>query len=256
MILRIMRGVCLLLIGGVTAGSLASAELPPPFSSLNTSDTDLAFSGMELFNRARFNLWSAQGSTEINENLLNRAAADFESISNPAAESYFMSRVELYRGRLALETESKRIARSYFVNSMNLAKKSLTQVESSEALRVLADAGSSWMITKGLGGIIKMAPQVQQWSSRSLEIDSQNALALIINTQGQINAPKNAGGNPEEAIRRLTTLISRTDLDNIERFWAEISLYQANKKLKRREQAEIWYESAEQIFPNSPFLEK
>jgi hypothetical protein len=110
------------------------------------------------------------------------------------------------------------------------------------------------MITKGLGGIIKMAPQVQKWSDRAVELDNRNALAIIISAQGQINAPKGSGGNPPEAARRLENLNARSDLGDVERFWARVSLSQAYDKLKRKDDSARLCAMAAQIFPESPML--
>jgi tetratricopeptide (TPR) repeat protein len=251
-----MMAAWFVLIGLFVSVPVWSAEYPAPLNNLNVSDTDTTEAGMALFDRARTNLWAATGSPESNVGFLDRAATTFESVSDPAAQAYLLARVELYRGRIALDTESKSSARTYFERSMELADRSIDITESAEALRVLADAGSSWMITKGLGGIIKMAPQVQEWSARAVEMDPENALAIIISTQGQINAPKSAGGDPDEAARRLVLLNSRTDLGDIERFWARVSLSQAYKKLKRRDDAAVWCRKAAEIFPQSPMLEE
>ena len=251
-----MMAAWFVLIGLFITVPAWSAEFPAPLNNLSVSDSDTTEAGMALFDRARTNLWAANGSPESNTGFLDRAASTFESVSDPAAQAYLLARVELYRGRIALDTESKSSARAYFERSMELAEQSIEIEESAEALRVLSDAGSSWMITKGLGGIIKMAPQVQGWSARAVEKDPDNALAIIISTQGQINAPKSAGGNPDEAARRLVLLNSRTDLGDIERFWARVSLSQAYDKLKRRDDAALWCRKATEIFPQSPMLEE
>lgn len=248
------------LMGLVFTGALSAVEnavdYAAPLDNLSLNDTDTAAAGMALFEIARTNLWTDQGTASSSNGYLDRAASIFNSISDPAAKAYLLARVELYRGRISLKTESRSTSRTFFEKSMELADESLSIRESSEALRVKADAGSSWMIAKGLGGIIKMAPQVQQWSDRSVELDPQNALATIISCQGQINAPKSAGGNPEEAAGRLELLNTRSDLDDIEQFWARVSLSHAYGKLKRRDEAAIWCASAAEIFPDSPMLEK
>lgn len=248
-----------LLIGLLITGTLSAADnmadWAAPLDNLSSGDSEAVESGMALFDMARTNLWEAERSPSSNSGYLDRAESIFNSVADPAAKAYLLARVELYRGRISLDTESKSTSRAFFEKSMELADDSLSFRESSEALRVKADAGSSWMITKGLGGIIKMAPQVQEWSDRSVELDSQNALAIIISSQGQINAPKSAGGNPEEAARRLELLNARSDLDDIERFWARASLSQAYDKLKIWDDAAEWCASAAEIFPENPMLE-
>lgn len=241
------------LLGMFFTGALSATTAP--LDRLSSNDSEAAEAGMALFDTARTNLWAARGSSSANSAYLDRAATLFNTVSDSAAKAYLLARVELYRGRISLETESKSTSRAFFEKSMELADESLSFRESSEALRVKADAGSSWMITKGLGGIIKMAPQVQEWSDRSVVLDSRNALAIIISAQGQINAPKSAGGNPEEAARRLELLNGRSDLDDIERFWARASLSQAYDKLKMRDDAADWCASAAEIFPENPMLE-
>ncbi len=234
--------------------NLEASELSP-LDGLSATDSTRSDQGLGYFENARRDLWTGEVSQNNFVRLLDQAESAFSSINNRAAREYLMARVLLYRGRGELTWGKKADARALFEESMDLAKSSIEQDESAEALRVLADAGSSWMITKGLGGIIKMAPQVQEWSDRSLELDPSNPLALIINAQGQINAPKSAGGDPEAAARRLNALVARRDMDDISLFWGRVSLAQAYDKLKERAEAQRWCELASEVFPEGPMLE-
>lgn len=239
----------------VLSSGVGALELPVLPDNLSSDDLILVAGGLDEFEKARVGLWSGIATEESIAAYLDAAEALFLNLNDPAVRDYLLARVILYRGRAELTWGNRGDARDYFEQAMDLAADSSTFRESSEALRVQADAGSSWMITKGLGGIIKMAPQVQQWSDRSLELNPSNSLALIINAQGQINAPRSAGGDPAEAVRRLELLVGRNDLDDIELFWGRVSLAQALDKLKERDRAADWCEQAADIFPESPMLE-
>ena len=139
---------------------------------------------------------------------------------------------------------------------MEMAQRSIDIVENADSYRVLAGAAATWMASKGLFGIITMLSKFQAWTDKALLLDPQNALALILSVQGQLNAPKLAGGDPEKALLRLKNQIQRDDLTDIERFWTLISLVQAHKKLKQEDQAEILCEEARRIFSNNSLLDE
>ncbi len=233
-----------------------------PFQYLNDQDRTFKDKGMDLFLQVAVELWSGQVQLERTMTLLDQVEADFNAIQDAASRNYLLSRIELYRGRTVLlsskkiRAKDKARARAHFEKSMTLVQQSLDLYESADGYRVLADAGSSWMATKGLGGIIKMAPNVKKWSDKAIAINPENALSVIISSQGQIHAPKASGGNPQEAVRRLTALIVRPDLSNIERFRAYLSLVQAHKKLKNKDESAHFCKELQKIFPNSLFLQQ
>ena len=238
-----------------TLAAAVSVARTSPLDALNSDETTLVESGMEYFEQARVGLWAGTAEDDVIEELLENADRRFSGVSDPAARDYLLGRVALYRGRGELTWGRKGDAREYFEEAMDLADSSASARRTSEALRLHADAGSSWMITKGLGGIIKMAPQVQDWSDEALQLDPYNPLALIISAQGQINAPRSAGGDPEAAAARLEVLVERRDLDDISLFWGRVSLAQAYEKLKDRDAAERYCDLAAEIYPESPMLE-
>ena len=247
------KALLLILIAAVAAAAVIAQT--PPLDVPDSDEASLIASGMEFFEQARVSMWSGEADEDDIGNLLNNAERRFSGVTDTAARDYLLGRVALYRGRGVLTWGSKGDARDLFEEAMNLAESSTASRRTSEALRLHADAGSSWMITKGLGGIIKMAPQVQGWSDESLELDPSNPLALIISAQGQINAPRSAGGDPEAAAARLETLVARRDLDDISLFWGRVSLAQAYAKLKDRDSAERMCGLAAQIYPDSPMLD-
>ena len=233
-----------------------------PFPGLNSQDRERKDRGMLLFSQAVDKVWSGNFQTEEISQLLDKAETDFRAIRDAASRNYLLAQIELCRGRALLmvfpkiKNREKIAARTYLENAMEMARESLNLYESADCYRVLADAGAAWMVTKGLVGIIKMAPNVKKWSDKAIAINSDNALAAVISSQGQIHAPKSSGGDPRKAVRRLTELISRTDLDNVERFRACSVLVQAHKKLKENDKSAYYCEEARSIFPNNPFLEQ
>ena len=249
-----MKNAVLLILILVMAAAVGIARTPP-LDALSGDEAALVEAGMDYFEQARVGLWSGRGGEDDIRRLLDNAERRFAGVSDPAARDYLLGRVALYRGRGELTWSGKGDARDLFERAMALAESSAASRRTSEALRLHADAGSSWMITKGLGGIIKMAPQVQGWSDEALELDPSNPLALIISAQGQINAPRSAGGDPEAAAARLEELVERRDLDDISLFWGRVSLAQAYSKLKDGEAATRMCDLAREIYPDSPMLE-
>jgi len=242
----------ILLVAPVTAQAL---EPKAPLVGLDETDRLLVESGMGLFEEARLSLWENTEPHSVILETLRQSSSLFGRVSDEAARDYLNARVELNAGRAILGAGDEGDARKRFQLAMDLSESSLQAKNSSEAWRVRADAGSLWMLTKGLGGIIRMAPKVAEWSDQSLISDPVNALAIIISSQGQINAPKAAGGDPDAAVRRLEALILRDDLDNIERFWGRVSLAAAYEKSGRSGEAERLCRSASEIFPENPMVQ-
>lgn len=233
------------------------AAVPPV--SLSDSDKVLVDMGRASLDEALQIIWSGSGGDALLA--LEQSEKSFSQIDDTATRDYYLAQVKLHQGHLILygtekpRRKEKTMARELFEESMALAQNSIDTVESSDGYRVLADSGASWMMTKGLGGIISMAPKVQKWSDQALVIDPQNAFALLISTQGQINAPKAAGGDPAKAVLRLQKQIKRNDLSDIERFWTLITLAEAHDKLGESDEAKRRCKEASLIFPDSSMLE-
>ncbi len=224
--------------------------------AVDLSDTDqiAVETGMALFERASNEVWANNAPLESTMTLLDHAEESFSALRDNAAKNYFLAQVEIYRGRITYITSTKSRARPYFSRAMELAEESVNERESSDGYRVLASAGASWMSTKGLAGIMEMSQKVKEWSDTALEIDPRNALAAVINAQGLIHAPRFAGGDPEEAIRRLSIQLRRQDLSDIERFQTLLGLAQAHKKLRQNEDFLLRCNDARLIFPENRML--
>ena len=244
----------LLLLPGLIWGQ-TTGELLPPLNGLSETDQVTLETVLSMFEPARYRLWQAEGDPEGSRRLLARASSTAQGLEDEAARTYMQARSELYIGRSIEPFGRKSEAQEHYQAAMDLARRSIEVRETSEGWRVLADAGSSMMVSKGFGGIISMAGDVKSWSEKALELDPQNVMAILIDVQGQINAPRIGGGNPEEALRRLTQLNRRADLNDIERFWTYLSLAAVNDKLRNSDEAGRWCAAAGGIFPENPMME-
>ena len=254
------RGRCSVTVfWGALFGLLAApgaGALESPLEGLSEGDRRAAVAGMVIFEAVYNDVWSGKGATDSSLERLDRSAELFAGVGDSSARAYLLGRAELYRGRIIQVRETKAKARPFYEKAMQLAQESLGEGgrESAEAYRLLADAASSWMLTKGLGALIRTAPKVSEWADRAVEMNPENAMAVLIGVQGQINAPKSAGGDPDEALKRLLALNRRGDLSRAERFWTRASLSAVYGKLKQRDEAEIWCGRAREIFPDNPFV--
>lgn len=245
------RILSLFLLFAFAAVNRITAE-NPLLTDLSENDSASAENGLLIFERALDEIWSGYGDSPEVSVKLEEAERLFKNIESRAARNYFLARIALYRGRIDVAIGEKSSGRSELERAMDLASLSIEERESGDAYRVMADAGASWMVTKGLVGIIRMAPQVSEWSRKALDLQPDNALALIISAQGQINAPEAAGGDPEAAALRLEDLLSRDDLSVIERYWGSLSLSSAYRKLDQTESADRLCAEASAIYPDNP----
>ncbi len=225
-----------------------------PVVDLSEIDKVTVETGVSIFKRASNEVWASNTPFESTMTLLDHAEDSFSAVTDSATKKYFLAQVEIYRGRITYITSTKSRARPYFSKAMELARESVNERESSDGYRVLAAAGASWMSTKGLAGIMEMSQKVKEWSDTALELNPHNALAVVINAQGLIHAPRFAGGDPEEAIHRLSIQIKRQDLSDIERFQTILGLAQAHKKLRQKDEFVLRCNDARRIFPENRML--
>ncbi|MCG8452641.1 MAG: hypothetical protein MI717_05630 [Spirochaetales bacterium] len=226
-----------------------------PLSELGASDQATVDTLTVLLDRANRSTWASYGPFTAERILLNRASGMIEQIENDEAREYMLARYNYILGHIELLDENKKESRELLAMAMECAEKSLEYRETAEAWRVRADAGSLWMVSKGLGAIIRTAPMVQEWSVRAMEMDPQNAQAIVINAHGLINAPRSMGGRPEEGLQLLVELNKRDDLNEIERFRTLVALSMAHQKLRNKEEARRFCNLAQEIFPENPVLE-
>ncbi|OQX29593.1 MAG: hypothetical protein B0D92_02850 [Spirochaeta sp. LUC14_002_19_P3] len=238
----------------LTAGSLFA--LNTPTENLSVSDMDLYERGRVILKLAMEQIWANSSEREANESLLKQAETIFHGISDEAARTYALAQVEIYRGRLEILQKDKKTAQEHAEKAMEHARISIEARESADAYRLRAEAGSLWMGVHGLAGMLKMAPQVQLWLDEALALNPQNAMAIVLNNQRKIFAPKVSGGAPEEAVLQLSAQLPRQDLTKIERFWILTSLSQAHKKLRQKSQAAQYCDEAALIFPNSLLIKR
>lgn len=223
--------------------------LAPVLWSLSDSDLSLISEGTGPFNEALEDIWS--GGSEKSYALLDSAERLFLKISDARERIYRQGTVYLNRGRLALALGDKKAGLKYLKEAMDLADEALSNGDFSEGYRVWADAGSIFMVNKGLFAIIKIAAKVSERSYLALKLDPGNIKAIIISAQGKINAPKRAGGDPEKARIMLEKLIKMKGLSKPDKFQTALSLSQVYSKLKDRDKAEYWCSYASEIYPEN-----
>lgn len=230
--------------------------LNTPTENLSANDMSLYERGEVILKLAMEQIWANSAESETSQTLLKQAEAILQTISDQAARTYALAQVEIYLGRLQISQKDKKTAQVHCEKAMEYARISIETRESADGYRLRAEAGSLWMGIKGLAGMLKIAPQVQQWLDKTLALNPKNAMAVILNSQRKIFAPKVGGGAPEEAVLQLSPQIQRQDLTKIERFWALASLSQAHKKLRQKPQAAQYCDEAARIFPKNPLIKK
>jgi len=217
--------------------------------SLSGGDQSLINEGMKPFNEALELLWSGQNAG-IPE-LLYEAENFFKEISDPQEKLYYLSTIYLNRGRMNIAQDEKKSGQKNLKKSMELAEEALEYGDFSEGYRVWADAGSSYMVSKGLFTIIRTASRVQEYSDMAVKLDPGNSKAIIISALGKINAPKSAGGDPRKAVEMFESLLDNTDISQTETFQVYLYLSQSFDKLGEKENAEYWCTQASTIYPSN-----
>lgn len=164
---------------------------------------------------------------------------------------YWRSRIAIVRGHIHFEREEKEQSIEFMEKSIALTNQSLRLNNFSDSWRLLADAGSYLMMQKGMVYIIKNSKKVQENAKTALKLDSTNARASLVVAQYLIGAPRIAGGNWNEGLEIMRALSKRDDLNRDDKLAVQMSLADAYKKKKQKENTIKAYEGALKIFPNN-----
>ena len=137
-----------------------------------------------------------------------------------------------------------------------LITKSLSYGDFSDGWRVMSEAGSYIMLQKGLGYIIANSKDVEKQAEKSVELESDNARALLIVAQGLINAPAIFGGNKKKGMAMMETLNLRRDIIDEDQYFIQMALSDVYKSNKRVADAIQIYNQLLNQYPFNEYIMK
>ena len=241
---------------------LAGLPFPnlPPNHALSTEhllekELSAMETGLILFDQVLERYWSGEGTQIGNLGLLNRTNRSFEYIGDPAIRYYLMARVELYKGQIVLAMKRRAKARRHFLDAMKLSEQSLNYQESSDALRVRAEAGYAWLYSKRLWRRTRVTEAISQWAQQAVHLDQNNTAAEIIQIQIKLRKAGRGDKALDELRSRLEILAAKEDIDQISLFRTRMLLSKIHRKNHDKEEAGRWCDEAARIFPRSPMVE-
>lgn len=182
------------------------------------------------------------GKTSEALNMIERA----ESPDSP----YWSARLLHLKGRILVRLGDEDAAEDLFTEMDRLCVEEVTPEVSALSLR--SEARSRLMLIRGIPYTIRNAGKTERIARDALEIEPDNALALLVLAQGKINAPGIFGGDVDFGISCLERVLENTTPESGELFTAYISLSEAWEKKKDYARATRYAETALSIYPGNP----
>jgi len=198
---------------------------------------------------------NSERSDEISLSKLEQLKIELELFDDINDKYLWLSKSALVKGMILFFREDKKNSISELKTAQDFAQKSLELSNSSEAWRLLSDAGSFIMLQKSTGYIIANSGKVKEQAEKSIELNRRNARASLIVAQGLLNAPKIFGGDKEKGIRLIEDLIKREDLSYEDRYFIMSALSDAYVALDRDDDAVRNYRMMLSIYPGSMYIQ-
>lgn len=174
-----------------------------------------------------------------------------DELGNDGDVLYWKARISLAIGTLYFEDNRKRESISALENSRDYALEVLEGEESSDAWRVLSDAGSFIMLQKGLGYIIANSSRIREEADKALVLNPDNARASLIVAQGLVNAPPIFGGDEEKGLQLLEALAEREDLGEEDRYFIIMALGDAYETAGKEDKAKETFQRVLRAHPGN-----
>lgn len=191
--------------------------------------------------------------TEL-EALLRDAEEAFETAPPSSRRAYNLGRVYLLRGTYHNTVESKRPAISALEEALDYAENAIEKESFSEGYRLLADAHSQMMFSRGILYMARHGGTARDAALKALELDPKNPRAHISVAGFYLNAPPVAGGDPRRGIELLERGVELSRTDRSDRFLMYLWLSDAYEKQGDLDRARSYREQAARIYPDSPLV--
>ncbi len=235
---------------------LIFSDLPLSADTVENEERHAYDTGLILFDQARRRYWSAEGTHIGSLGLLKRAIQSLEHIADPVVRYYLLAEIELYRGRMMLEIESRSEARPYFLEAMKLANMSASHQETAEANRVRAEAGYAWLYSRRIWRRPSISETISRWSNKAMYLDPENLAAQIIQIKVELRKTRKGSAVLNDFRQRLEALESNKELDAILLFRTRLLLAEVYRKLHDKDNSRKWCSQAALIFPKNPVVKR
>jgi tetratricopeptide (TPR) repeat protein len=182
---------------------------------------------------------------------INRLERRLDGHPQDGNRLYWESRIALFRGQIFYELNDKRASLQELEHCIELTKESNSVKETSENWRIMSEAGSLYMMQKGMIYIMNHSSEALDQAKRALELDPRNARGSLIVAQYFCNAPPIAGGDLEEGLSSLEELQRRTNLSIEDQFYIHLTLSEVYLDEKQKDRALDSCRKALELYPGN-----
>ncbi|HWR11842.1 MAG TPA: hypothetical protein VN445_08475 [Rectinemataceae bacterium] len=166
-----------------------------------------------------------------------------------------LARIEYLAGRSWNEAGDKKKAIPHFEAAMDNARLSMESGEHPAGLMAHMKPLSELCLLKDMGYLIANGPKISQNARKVLAMEPGRPGAVIVLAEAKAYPPAIFGGNPKEAIARLTALIDARDegFEKDDLFDLRACVATALSKLGRADEARFWFQAALELYPRNNY---
>ncbi|MFW5694629.1 MAG: tetratricopeptide repeat protein [Alkalispirochaeta sp.] len=211
--------------------------------------------GLDGYREAETLVFSEQGSTSEVRALLEDARRALQGESNRALRSYWIARTHLLLATHYNQREQQGDAERQAELGFAAVEDALDRDgEFSEGLRVQADLHAQMMFARGMFYMVRFGSEARRQAMRAMELDPDNIRARITVAGFYLNAPRVAGGDPEEGVAILEQALSTNPSNESLSFLILGLLAQTYIDDGDESTAESYLRRAAEIYPTSPWI--
>jgi len=169
--------------------------------------------------------------------------------------SLALSTMEYLAGRSWNEAGDKKKAIPHFEAAVTHARLAMKSGEYPAGLMALTKPLSELCLLKGMGFLIANGPRISENARKILAMEPDHAGAIVTLAAAKAYPPPIFGGNPAEAIARLTELLAArgSAFEKDELFDIRTCMGTAEAKLGHKPEARAWFEAALALYPRNRF---
>ena len=166
-----------------------------------------------------------------------------------------LATMEYLAGRSWNEAGDKKKAIPHFEAAVTHARLAMKSGEYPAGLMALTKPLSELCLLKGMGFLIANGPRISENARKILAMEPDHAGAIVTLAAAKAYPPPIFGGNPAEAIARLTELLAArgSAFEKDELFDIRTCMGTAEAKLGHKPEARAWFEAALALYPRNRF---
>jgi len=166
-----------------------------------------------------------------------------------------ISRIEFLNAKSWNDSGEKKKAIPHFEAAIEAGWRSMAGGEHPAGIMAVIKALSELCLIKDIGFLIANGPKISQYADKILVMKPGHIGATLTLAASKAYPPPLFGGNPQEAIEKIATLILNhaEGFEKDELFDVRVCIGTANARLDRKTEARFWFMAALELYPHNAY---